>query len=122
MQCTYIINLYIFSGDWSLLSLSTKAIGHDKLRGCDYISRNLRTSQTTKIRLQLHFGEFHESDKPTNESTHLRTSKYLNKATRGNIVQGLLKRFLCPVFLIDLLTYSYENNFQVFFFQIHTKK
>ena len=69
------INLYIFSGDWSLLSLSTKAIGHDKLRGCDYISRNLRTSQTTKIRLQLHFGEFHESDEPTNESTHLRTGK-----------------------------------------------
>ena len=72
VQCTYIINLYIFSGDWSLLSLSTKAIGHDKLRGCDYISRNLRTSQTTKICLQLHFGEFHESDEPTNESTHLR--------------------------------------------------
>ena len=68
-----------FSGDWSLLSLSTKAIGHDKLRGCDYISRNLRTSQTTKIRLQLHFGEFHESDKPTNEFTHFRTGKYLNK-------------------------------------------
>ena len=33
------------------------------------------------------------------------------------IVQGLLKRFLCPVFLIDLLTYSYENNFQIFFFK-----
>ena len=78
----YIINLYIFSGDWSLLSLSTKAIGHDKLRGCDYISRNLRTSQTTKIRLQLHFGEFHESDKPTNESTHPRTGKCLNKITK----------------------------------------
>ena len=38
------------------------------------------------------------------------------------IVQGLLKRFLCPVFLIDLLTYSYENIFQIFFFQVHTKK